>query len=163
MRAEPHGTAAAWTEHHFRRLDRRLSASIAGKERAVDRDWHSVTSAGDQGDHPGPDTAGRVLQSWVEAKARRCRELQTPLSEIILCRSSGGGTCIVPDRECCFGAFGAGAFGVGHAPVLSAQSRLSIGARSAPQTSSSKCQDDLDLLAVGVTADQDLAINGGRD
>ena len=41
--AEPYGAAAARTEHHLRRLDRRFPASVASKKRAVNADRLVVT------------------------------------------------------------------------------------------------------------------------
>ena len=96
---EAHRAAAAWTEHHLLRIDRRLAAAIAGKEGAVDRERRSVRAARHQRHHRRPDAARGVLQAGMEAKRVGRRQVDAARCEIgldrrSLCRLGG-----LPDGE----------------------------------------------------------------
>ena len=56
-RGEPHGAAAAWTEHHLLRIDRRLAPPITGKEGAMDGKRRLVSAACHKRHHRRPDAA----------------------------------------------------------------------------------------------------------
>ena len=73
-RGEPHRAAAARTEHHLLRIDRRLAAAVAGKEGAVDRERRAVGAARHQRHHRRPDAARGMLQPGMEAERRRRSE-----------------------------------------------------------------------------------------
>lgn len=84
--------AAARTEHHFLRLDRRLAVAVAGKEGAVDRQRRDVSAASHQRDHRGPCAARRMLQPGMEAERRRRWNMQAARAEIPIDHCAGGRT-----------------------------------------------------------------------
>src|SRR5262249_23706724 len=64
---ETHGAATARAEHHFLRIDRRLSRTITGKEGAMESEWVIVEAARYQRDHHRPNAARRMSQGGMEA------------------------------------------------------------------------------------------------
>ena len=60
--------ATTGSEHQFLRLDRRFARAVTGQESAMDSQRLVVRAACHERDHRGPDVAGRVPESCVEAQ-----------------------------------------------------------------------------------------------
>src|SRR5215203_3866545 len=80
---EPHDTAAAWPEHHLRRIDRRFAAAVAGEKRAVNADRLAVSAVRHQSHHPRPQAAPSMFQPGMEADRRRYRDREPARAQII--------------------------------------------------------------------------------
>jgi hypothetical protein len=58
-----HRAAPTGAEHLLLRIDRRLAATVAGRERAMNRERQIIGSARHQRDDRRPDAAGRQLDA----------------------------------------------------------------------------------------------------
>src|SRR5262245_62703836 len=74
--AEPHRAATAGTEHHLRRLFRRLAPAVAGEKSAMEREGCTVGAPCHQRHRRGPDATRGMLQPCMKADGGRRRKKQ---------------------------------------------------------------------------------------
>jgi len=96
---ETDGAATARAEHHFLRIDRRLSRTITGEEGAMNREWGIAEAARYQRDHPRPNAARRMFQAGMEAECRRRWQAQAARDEILLGQCTDRLACLTPNAQ----------------------------------------------------------------